>query len=262
MLGLFSPRRSLQITMGICLLTVTGCQQVSLLRSEAPSQPQKPPAKKLQPGPFATKGLSDQQSAEACLATGIELEGSGYDHEAIVAYERALGFDSKQPGLAFSLARLHAKVGTKERALHYFQAALAERPDNPEVLGDFGYFLYEQRDFAGAEQQLTRALKVQPDNKRNRTNLAMVLYAGNRIPESLKAFEQAAGRAAARFNLAVLLARDGRVAESQQFNREALMFDPQMPEALAFAEWLNDGGSQQPAMNSSPSGTAAISLSN
>jgi Flp pilus assembly protein TadD len=219
-----------------------------------------------QPGPYATKGLSDKESAEACLATARELEGSGFDQEAIVAYERALGFAPKQTGLAFPLARLYAKIGNKDRAIQYFRASLTERPNDPQILGDYGYFLFEQRDFAGAEQQLREALKVQPDNKRNQTNLAMVLYANSRIGDSLKAFEAAAGQAAARFNLAVLLAKDGRPNESRQFIREALLIDPQMPEALAFEAWLNGDKAQSPALGqSSPgsasAGSASVSLS-
>lgn len=257
-----SSRSLLQITAGICALVCTGCQQMSLLGTnsvvvDAPVQQQPVP----QPGPYAKKGLSDKESAEACLATAQELEGSGFDQEAIVAYERALGFNAKQTGLAFPLARLHAKVGNKDRAIQYFRASLAERPNDPTILGDYGYFLFEQRDLTGAEQQLREALKVQPGNKRNQTNLAMVLYANNKIADSLKAFEAAAGQSAARFNLAVLLAKDGRPNESRQFIREALLFDPQMPEALAFEEWLNGDKSQPPAMEQPSAGSASVSLS-
>lgn len=247
------------VALSSLLAVCSGCQQMSLLQADPAAFSQPAQEATQQPGPYTTSGLSDHQSAAACLATAQEFENKGFDKEAIVTYERAMGFDPNQKGLAQPLARLYSKLGNKDKAIHYFQAALAERPGDPEILGDYGYFLFEQGDFATAEQQLREALKVQPANPRNQTNLALVLYSTQGVAESLNAYEMVVGQAAARFNVAMLLARDGRVTQSRMLVREALRFDPQLPQAKAFEAWLTKSN-EMPGLRSPAANTGKAKL--
>ena len=243
--------KQIRVAVVLCVLGTTGCHQISLLNADtaAPdpssagtastdsSTPQEQMLRK--PGPFASDDLSDRESADACLATARELESHGFDQQAIHAYERTLSFDAKRRGLSHPLARLHASTGNAQQATLYFQKAIAERPGDAAILGDYGYFLFEQHDLVNAEQHLREALRIDPANVRNNTNLALVLFAAERIDESLSEFEKSVGRAAARFNVAMLLARAGKRERAREFVREALLLDPQLPQARAFAEWLD-----------------------
>ena len=174
------------------------------------------------------------------MAAAIDLESNGWTNEAIAAYERVLNFAPKQKGVAHKLARLYSQVGHSEKASHFFAVALTETHNNPEVVGDYGYFLFEQGDYSAAEQQLRRALQDLPSDQRIRSNLAIVLASTQRIDESLRLFEESVGKAAARFNLATILARSGDLATSRHLVEEALVLNPQMPEARALKAWLED----------------------
>jgi Tfp pilus assembly protein PilF len=183
--------------------------------------------------------LSSGESAAACIATGEELENNGWDREAITVYERALNFEPNRKGISLRLARLHARVGDAEGARELFQKAVTESPKDVRVHNDFGYFLYELGDLKLAETQLRRALRLSPGDRRCQTNLALTLAAAGRFDESLKLFEKTVGPAAARSNIAVVLAQAGKERESRLMLAESKTLDPTIIQAKAAENWLD-----------------------
>ncbi len=185
------------------------------------------------------ENLTSGESAAACIATAQELVKNGWDGEAITVYERALSFEPDRKRVSLPLARLYARVGDVVRARELFQKAVVESPGDSNVRNDFGYFLYELGELQAAEFQLRRALELSPGEQRSRTNLALTLAAADRYDESLKLFEEAVGPAAARSNLAVVMAQAGKLSRSREMVASSQAIDPTIIQAKIAKKWLD-----------------------
>ena len=101
------------------------------------------------------------------------------------------------------------------------------RPKDPEILCDRGYSLYLKRRWADAEDNLKKALAVNPAHPRSHANLALVLARQGDAPASLAEFARAGcDPADARANLALILALEGHLEESKREYAIALAAKP------------------------------------
>jgi Tfp pilus assembly protein PilF len=91
--------------------------------------------------------------AQEAARKGDSAKAESLLNEAVAQYP--------QFGLAHNeLGQLHLKAGALDRAAEEFKLALKTLPDNPQVQLDAGIFALERKDFAEAEKQLRRSLKL------------------------------------------------------------------------------------------------------
>lgn len=204
---------------------------------------------KLKPRPAAAESpargpATGKESAVACVATADELMAAGHHREALLLYERARKLDGRQQGLSRKLAVLYDRQGDQVRALKEFEQALAETPDDADLLNDFGYYYYRGRDWTAAEKFFRRAVAKKDDHAQAWTNLGLALGQQGRYQESYEAFARAVGPAAAHSNVGVLLAGHGRRSEALAAFRQALAANPQIPQARAFVAYLEGSAAQ------------------
>jgi Tfp pilus assembly protein PilF len=210
------------IALLISLALVSGCADLpELSRSaDAPGEMQ-----------AASGPLTASQSALACLEAARALETRGHDAEAVVQYERALQFDSKQPGTALRLAVLYDRLGDPSQAEKKYQQALRHDSDNADLLNDVGYFYHCQGKPEKAEPLLKKALAVNPLHRQAWANLGFVLVKRNKTKEAYEAFAKVVRPAQAHANVAVLLAREGRFREAHDSIIQALALEPRLEQA-------------------------------
>lgn len=172
--------------------------------------------------------VDERTQAEACRGTAIELARSERDEHAIAQFERARTFDATLEGIAHPLAVLYDRQGKFDAADREYRLALKEQPKDPDVVNDYGFFLYSRGDLVAAEKQLRRAVDLKQDHPKARINLGMTLAAQQKFNEAFTVFEAALGPAAAHHNVGMLLARADRKSEAISHLEQAAHGDPSL----------------------------------
>ena len=203
-------KANLALAIGIFMMSVSGCASLSL-------QPDKAEL------PVASKAESlDIQFGLARL-----LERNGKLEEAREAYLEIL---SLQPHTQ-SLHRLGVTAIRQNRlnaGLSHLSEAVEAGNPTAELLGDFGYAQFLAGDLTGAEATLTQAVRMDPSQKRNLNNLAIVFGKQDRLNESFQLFRQANPEAEALSNLAFIQAQSNDLGQAQINYNRALDLDPEL----------------------------------
>lgn len=125
--------------------------------------------------------------------------------------------------------------GNLERAIEFFDAALAAQPEFPEALCSGGYILQTTGHFDGALAFYGRAIELDPDYFDALFNRGCLYFALSRldpaVADFVRAVELQPADAGARSNLGAALYQSGRLAESVDTLQTALALDPALVEA-------------------------------
>ncbi|MCU1382435.1 MAG: repeat-containing protein [Acidobacteria bacterium] len=84
-----------------------------------------------------------------------------------------------------------AEQGKRSESVAEFQSALQLDPDNPDLHGNLGFILLQQRDFDGARAHYEQLLLHRPPNAFVLTNLGIALQALGRVQEAKRRFHEA-----------------------------------------------------------------------
>ena len=125
--------------------------------------------------------------------------------------------------------------GWLERAIEFFDAALAAQPDFPEALCSGGYILQSTGHFDGALAFYGRAIELDPDYFDALFNRGCLHFALSRLDLAVADFARATELqptdAGSPSNLGAALYQSGRLAESVEVLQKALALDPALVEA-------------------------------
>ena len=202
----------------------------------------------------------DYELAERYSSRALELEPD-YNyarHNLAVAYfqqqkyrqaERealaALNENPLRTDTRILLGRIYLNVQNPRQAETHLQRALQNDPESSAALYYYGRLLYDQRKFAAAVPYLRKAAAGQPDDFWLRYEIGRALQRAGRNNEALIEYEQALlreRRPEALVAIGAMHLLSGREHEAQARFREALVIDPQNPEAhinLALIDMLN-----------------------
>jgi tetratricopeptide (TPR) repeat protein len=160
--------------------------------------------------------LSRKQEADLHVSFGRTSEQQGKLEEARTAYIAAIRKDPKRVDAEHRLAILDDRKGDHQNADLHFARAIKLKPRDPELLCDRGYSLYLRRQWADAEDNLKKALEIDPSHLRSHANLALTLARWGDAPDALVEFRRAGcDDSDARANLALILALEGHLEESK-----------------------------------------------
>jgi len=199
--------------------------------------------------------LPAKQAALVCKATAEELDKHGRYQQAIAQYHRARQHHAKIAGISHRLALLYDRTGQTVKAAEEFQRALAESPNDVNLLNDIGYFHYRHRNLSQAEAALRRAVALNPPNQRAWTNLGLVLGESGKYDESYQAFAKSGDPTAAQSNLGMILARHGDQQNARNLLQQSIAANPAIEPAKAALQHLKrparDGrnGAVRPAVH-------------
>lgn len=174
------------------------------------------------------------------MLKGRQLEQQGKLSEAREIYQRLI---VQYPHRYEPYHRLGVVADRQKRyreAVALYTQAIALNPD-PEIFNDLGYSYYLQGQLDKAESALLKAVSMKPASPRFRNNLGMVYGFQGRYEEALDQFRRGGSEADACYNMAFILATQGKIQEAKRYLMLALAADPtykKAQEALASLEGI------------------------
>lgn len=154
--------------------------------------------------------LSDPQQAETCLLKSMEIQGTdaadcyqmsrvrllqGNLERAVDWCRRALDLDLKKPALHWLLMKIHSIRGDLDAAIAAGKAALPimiETSDEVRTRLKLATLSLYKPDFKEAEEQLRKAMELEPNNAEPWSMLGHCLSRQHKTKDALKAFQRAA----------------------------------------------------------------------
>ena len=139
----------------------------------------------------------------------------------------------------FTLAMAWVRAGSDEDARKELSQLAAQQPGKSLYAYWLGRIDYDERRYAAAVEHLKTATHLEPTSARAWDSLGLAYDMQGQTEEALKAFAEAVSRNRAAphgtawppNDLGSLLLRVGETKKAEAALREALEFDPQMPEA-------------------------------
>ena len=176
------------------------------------------------------------QAIALLYAVASAAENRGDIQVAIENYEKLLKADPEHSRAMRRLALIHGKRGASTKSTELFKAAIQFEPRNAELQCDYGYALYLAEDFSEAERQIRTSIAMEPELKRARNILGMILARGGEIESALSEFATAKvprSEAYANIALAMLLNGDTESAKEHILLAESMKPSAELKTRLA-----------------------------
>ncbi|MBS0207238.1 MAG: tetratricopeptide repeat protein [Planctomycetes bacterium] len=217
------PRMACSCAILVIVLAHCGCQSLKTPGSWA-SAKSKPPAnpndrevvkywgqkdKSKAPSMDELKArLAKSQSTPATYESHLQrgndaLRGNRLD-EAQKDFEKALALRPNDPDCHHRLAVVADKKELFGVADTHYEAALRQRPRDPNLLSDYGYSYFLRGEEALAESTLNKALAISPSHKGAMANLGAIFQKQGRYEDAVAMFRSGASPAEAEQYLAQL----------------------------------------------------------
>ncbi|MGE0610066.1 MAG: tetratricopeptide repeat protein [Pirellulales bacterium] len=168
---------------------------------------------------------------------------------AAASYEKALKQDAKHVPALMGYARLMDRQNSFTEATALYQRADQAQPKDAAICNDWGLCLARQghaeqspQRLQQAAQRLEQAVKLQPDKKLYRNNLATVLVDIGRPQEAYAHLAAVHPADVAHYNVGYLLSQTNQPQAAAEQFALALQKNPQLAEAR---QWLNAINQQQ-----------------
>ncbi len=169
----------------------------------------------------------DSNSLEIQFGMARLLERNGKLEDARNAYLNILANGPHTPSL-HRLGVTAVRQNRLDAGLQHMSKAIAAGAPTAELLGDYGYAQLLAGELEEAETTLKKAVTLDPSQKRNVNNLAIVVGKQNRLNESFQLFRQANPEAEAIANLAFIQAQSEDLSRARLNYNRALDLDPQL----------------------------------
>ncbi|MEG3849228.1 tetratricopeptide repeat protein [Microcoleus sp. herbarium19] len=181
--------------------------------------------------------------AEALVNLGLLREEQGNAAEAVRCYEQAIQVNPNCAAAYLNLGIALEEQGEEpgaganyDRAIANYKRAIELDPNSFDALHNLAHCSIRQGLIADAIAYYERALALQPNLLQTDLALGSWLEGCDRLDEALVVCQQAVrelpASAAARCNLAVVLHKQGLIADAIACYQEALNLKPYFPEAL------------------------------
>lgn len=152
---------------------------------------------------------------------------------AIAELSSAVSLDPKLGEASSLLGVAYWRKGLRGQAQTSFEAAVKAEKNDPQLLNNLGYLLYETGEYDSAAKYLKRAAKLAPDDPRILNNLALAQCERGNYDDAYKSFAQALGDYTGHVNLAARLERHGQSKKAIKHLEKALALKPNSPDVLA-----------------------------
>ncbi|MEK1852062.1 MAG: tetratricopeptide repeat protein [Phyllobacterium sp.] len=139
--------------------------------------------------------------AEAQNSYGSFLFDQQRLNEAEKVFRQAIALDPAFSGARINLAELYRATGQNEKSEHAYAEAIAISPDQADLRYGHALSLVRQKAMPHAIQELEEAVRLDPDNSRYRTTLAIALDSIGRTADAFAILGQAVSGGQADANL-------------------------------------------------------------
>lgn len=154
------------------------------------------------------------------------FESQGLYGKAITQYRKAVAVDHTFVEAYHRLGLLLSAVGKHEEALKPLQRAVQLRANNAMLRNNYGFELLLNQRWTDAEEQLTRAVRLQPEFPRAHVNLGIVQSKLGRFDEALASFRRVLPEPDAYYNVGLMYRGQHRYAEAAEVFEYVLTLDP------------------------------------
>jgi Tfp pilus assembly protein PilF len=246
---LAAHQSALMVVVLLPLAAGFGCQSVTTHQGNSPLEPpmatmeepsasspmlqnSTPIANSLPTDPEPLPELDSSRTVNIHLDLGRVFQSKGQLQSAEAEYRRSLeGIDRKvdrtnQAEVHRRLASVLDRQGKFHESQTHYDQATSLTPRDPRIWNDYGYSAYLQGDWEQAIDRLRKAEKLDKTDSRTLTNLGLALAAAGKQDEAVEVFTRAGGPAAARANLAYILAATGQTEQARQQYEETLQLNP------------------------------------
>ncbi len=164
-------------------------------------------------------------------AEGDTLFGAGSNHQAIAAYDRALGTGQARPEVRFKLGRCHAVLRQLDKAKARFEEYVSGATEDVQTkrMIEIAEFLDERFLFEQSRRWYRRASDARPDDQKLRRAHAIVLLKARQWSDATKVFDRllnGSRDAKAYIDVARLYLKYRRVDEAISTWRKAIELSP------------------------------------
>lgn len=163
---------------------------------------------------------------EVFVANGQLWESTGNFAKAMESYSKALERETNHTPALTNIARLHFRQGNHRQAAAFFEKAIAQSPDDPELHHDMGLSLSRLGRREEAIERISHALSLSPDNSRYANHLATVQFESGDTDAAFASLKANSSPAVAHFNIAYLYFKNGHTDKARDHLNETLQFEP------------------------------------
>ncbi|MCX5922289.1 MAG: tetratricopeptide repeat protein [Candidatus Dependentiae bacterium] len=142
---------------------------------------------------FSIMNCQAQESFESLFNQGTQEFQCGNHDQAIVAYKKALSYNTTCPQLYFNLGLVHLQQKCFEQAADAFKQAIDHDANYTKARYHLGTALRDQEKNQEALEQFQKTLSLDPNHYDALVGLARVLNAVSKFEESTRCFERALG---------------------------------------------------------------------
>jgi Flp pilus assembly protein TadD len=168
---------------------------------------------------------------DVLVLRGVVLREKGMLDEAEDDLKLALKIDPRRGDAHAALGILYDLRRDGERAHKHHREATALKPEDPALLNNLGFSLFLHGRVKDAVPVLQQAVKLQPTNRRIRTNLGFAHAALNDFPRAAREFDLGGTPAEAKNNLGYAYERQGRLVQAYELYVESVRLDPRSERA-------------------------------
>jgi tetratricopeptide (TPR) repeat protein len=155
--------------------------------------------------------------------------------DALEVNDQLLGITPHNSTIHLSRVDILEALGLEEELAECWARAASSLPENPEILGGYGYFLINRGRYEEAVEMLTRAVQNKPDDTTLRTLRARALLHNKRLGAAMTEVEQLLGTEADYVQLFMIRATGYLALElnqlAEQTAQDGLFMDPENQEA-------------------------------
>ena len=161
-------------------------------------------------------------------------------------YQKALSIDPRHREAMLGLARLEDREGRLPQAIHVYKCAASAYPQDAKIVNDLALCHARNKDLQLSAQLLEKAIKIQPEKKLYRNNIAKVLVEMNHLDAAVSHLSAVHSPAIAHYNMGFLLQQRGRTSEAREYLMSSMKLDPQFGPAHTLIAQLGGAAGQLP----------------
>jgi tetratricopeptide (TPR) repeat protein len=162
-------------------------------------------------------------------------------------YERALKQDAKHKGALLGMARMHVKLGEREKTAAAFKRYVDTHPKDADVQHEAAMSCARFQDWGGATAWCEAALRLDPENRAYRKTLGFCQARAGRYEEAFGSMCRVMPEAQARYNMARVFEHQNQAEACRAQLQLALQADPAHAAAREFLADLEQPNQPNPA---------------
>lgn len=140
---------------------------------------------------ICVKNIELQSDEINLFNSALKYKQAGQYDRAVEFFNKAVALNPKNTEIHYNLANTHLAAGHADHAINAYRRVLEYDPNHPPALNNLGLAYKKTGDLARAESVLKQAVALQPDNALFLNNLGTTLQARQKFEAAIEHFRHA-----------------------------------------------------------------------